>query len=68
MDEDDFRKPFMQKSVFKQASSLDMSYVPDKLYCRDEAINTFIFKFRTLWLTQGTHNGLCKCKILQEIF
>jgi len=48
MDEDDFRKPFMQKSVFKQASSLDMSYVPDKLYCRDEAINTLIFNFRRI--------------------
>jgi len=48
MDEDDFRKPFMKKSVFKQASSLDMSYVPDKLYCRDEIINTLIFNFRRI--------------------
>ena len=48
MDEDDFRKPFMQKSVFKQASSLDMSYLPDKLYCRDEAIKTLIFNFRRI--------------------
>ena len=48
MDENDFRKPFMKKSVFKQASSLDMSFVPDKLYCRDETINTLIFNFRRI--------------------
>jgi cell division control protein 6 len=48
MDEDEFRKPFMKKSVFKQASSLDMSYVPDKLYCRDEVINTLIYNFRRI--------------------
>jgi len=38
----------MKKSVFKQASSLDMSFVPDKLYCRDETINTLIFNFRRI--------------------
>ena len=48
MDEDDFRKPFMNKSVFKSASSLDMSFVPENLYCRDEAINTLIFNFRRI--------------------
>jgi len=48
MDEDDFRKPFMQKSVYKSASSLDMSYVPEKLYCRDDVINTLIFNFRRI--------------------
>lgn len=48
MDEDDFRKPFMNKSVFKSASSLDMSYVPEKLNCRDEAINTLIYNFRRI--------------------
>jgi len=48
MDENDFRKPFMKKSVFKQASSLDMSYVPAKLYCRDETINNLIFNFRRI--------------------
>ena len=46
MDEDEFRKQFMKKSVFKQASSLDFSYVPDKLYCRDEAIKNLIFNYR----------------------
>ncbi len=48
MDENDFRKLFMKKSVFKQASSLDMSYLPDKLFCRDETINTLFFNFRRI--------------------
>ncbi len=48
MDEDEFRKQFMTKSVFKKASSLDMSYVPEKLYCRDEAIKSLIFNFRRI--------------------
>ena len=48
MDEDEFRKQFMKKSVFRQASSLDLSYVPEKLYCRDNAVNTLIFNFRRI--------------------
>ena len=48
MDENDFRQPFMKKSVFKQASSLDMSYVPDKLLCRDDIIKNLIFNFRRI--------------------
>ncbi len=48
MDEDEFRKQFRKKSVFKQASSLDLSYVPEKLYCRDDAVNTLIFNFRRI--------------------
>jgi len=48
MDEDEFRKQFMKRSVFKQASSLDQSYVPEKLYCRDEAIKTLIYNFRRI--------------------
>ncbi len=48
MDENGFRKLFMKKSVFKQASTLDMSYVPEKLYCRDDAINTLFFNFRRI--------------------
>ncbi len=48
MDEDEFRKQFMTKSVFKKASSLDMSYVPEKLYCRDEAIKSLIYNFRRI--------------------
>ncbi len=48
MDEDEFRKQFRKKSVFRQASSLDLSYVPEKLYCRDEALKTLIFNFRRI--------------------
>jgi cell division control protein 6 len=48
MDEDEFRKQFMKKSVFRQASSLDLSYVPEKLYCRDEALKTLIFNYRSI--------------------
>ena len=48
MDEDEFRKQFQKKSIFRQASSLDLSYVPDKLYCRDEALKTLIFNYRRI--------------------
>jgi cell division control protein 6 len=48
MDENDFRQPFTKKSVFKQVSSLDMSYVPDKLLCRDDIIKNLIFNFRRI--------------------
>ncbi|MFX1308952.1 MAG: Cdc6/Cdc18 family protein [Promethearchaeota archaeon] len=48
MDEDEFRKQFMKKSVFRQASSLDLSYVPEKLYCRDEALKSLIFNYRRI--------------------
>ena len=48
MDEEEFRKQFMTKSVFNQANSLDMSYVPEKVYCRDEVINNLIYNFRRI--------------------
>ncbi len=48
MDEDEFRAQFTAKSVFRQASSLDLSFVPDKLLCRDEAIKTLIINFRRI--------------------
>ena len=48
MDEEEFRKQFMTKSVFNQANSLDMSYVPDKLYCRDKTIKDLIYNFRRI--------------------
>ena len=48
MDEDEFRSQFMKKSVFKQASSRDITYVPEKLYCRDDVVNTLIFNFRRI--------------------
>jgi cell division control protein 6 len=48
MDEDAFRKEFNQHSVFKQASSLDLSYVPPKLFCRDETIKSLIYNYRRI--------------------
>ncbi len=48
MDENEFRKQFMKKSVFRQASSLDLSYVPEKLFCRDDALKTLIFNYRRI--------------------
>ncbi|MFX0105742.1 MAG: Cdc6/Cdc18 family protein [Candidatus Hodarchaeota archaeon] len=48
MDEDEFRKQFMKKSVFRQASSLDLSWVPEKLYCRDDVLKTLIFNYRRI--------------------
>lgn len=48
MDEDEFRRHFSKKSVFRQASSLDLSFVPPKLYCRDEILKNLIFNFRRI--------------------
>jgi len=48
MDENEFRAQFSKKSVFKQASSLDLSFVPQKLYCRDDVINDLIINFRRI--------------------
>ncbi|MEJ2250584.1 MAG: AAA family ATPase [Candidatus Lokiarchaeota archaeon] len=48
MDEDEFRAQFSKKSVFNRASSLDLSFVPQKLYCRDKTINELIFNFRRI--------------------
>jgi cell division control protein 6 len=48
MDENEFRKQFMKKSVFKSAGSLDQSFVPEKLYCRDEVIKSLIYNYRRI--------------------
>jgi cell division control protein 6 len=48
MDEDDFRKQFMKKSVFKKLGSLDKSWVPDKLLCRDDELDTLIVNYRRI--------------------
>ncbi len=48
MDENEFRKQFDRKSVFKNLGSLDLSYVPELLYCRDEVLKTLIFNFRRI--------------------
>ena len=57
MDEDEFRKQFNQKSVFKRASTLDLSFVPDKLYCRDETLKSLIYNFRRI-LEEETHPSI----------
>ncbi|MHA1460970.1 MAG: Cdc6/Cdc18 family protein [Promethearchaeota archaeon] len=64
MDEDDFRQPFTKKSIFKQASSLDMSYVPDKLLCRDDIIKNLIFNFRRI--LEEREQPSINCLILGE--
>lgn len=48
MDENKFRAEFSKKSVFRQVSSLDLSYVPEKLYCRDEVVTELIHNFRRI--------------------
>ncbi len=48
MDEDAFRKEFGKKSVFRMSGTLDLSWVPDKLYCRDDALKTLIFNYRRI--------------------
>ena len=48
MDEDAFRAEFNVKSIFRQASTLDLSYVPEKLYCRDDIIKSLIHNFRRI--------------------
>ena len=48
MDEDAFRREFGRQSVFRQAGSLDLSYVPPKLYCRDEVIKSLIHNYRRI--------------------
>lgn len=48
MDEDTFRAEFNVKSIFRQASTLDLSYVPEKLYCRDTEIKTLIHDFKRI--------------------
>lgn len=62
MDEDEFRKQFRKKSVFRQASSLDLSYVPEKLYCRDDTLKTLIFNYRRI--LEETEQPSISCLIL----
>ena len=49
MDENAFKKLFTEKSVFKNQSSLDMSYVAPKLLGRDDVLNTLIYNFGRLF-------------------
>ena len=48
MDKNTFKESFSKKSVFKNASSLDMSYVTPELLGRDEVFETLTFYFRNI--------------------
>ncbi len=48
MDEDSFRAEINRKSIFRQASTLDLSFVPPKLYCRDTEVKDLIHTFRRI--------------------
>ncbi len=48
MDEDSFKADFNTKSIFRQLSTLDLSYVPETLHCRDEVIKSLIYQFRRI--------------------
>ncbi len=47
-DEEKFRAQFGKRSCFRLASSLDLSFIPSKLFCRDEVINSLIYSFRRI--------------------
>lgn len=48
MDEDSFKADFNTKSIFRQLSTLDLSYVPETLHCRDEIVKSLIYQFRRI--------------------
>lgn len=48
MDENEFKARFNTNSVFRKASSLDLSYIPEKLLCRDDELETLIFNFKRI--------------------
>ncbi|TES93964.1 MAG: hypothetical protein E3J90_13585 [Promethearchaeota archaeon] len=48
MHQDDFRKIIKGNSVFRLVSSLDFSFVPEKVFCRDEAIKNLLYNFRRI--------------------
>ena len=48
MDEDSFRAEINRKSIFRQASTLDLSFVPPVLYCRDAEVKDLIHAFRRI--------------------
>ncbi len=47
-DENEFRKEFSKKTIFRKASSLDLSYVPPKLLCRGDVVKTLIHNYKTI--------------------
>ena len=48
MHQDDFRKILKGNSVFRLLSSLGYSFVPEKVFCRDEAIKNLLYNFRRI--------------------
>jgi len=62
MDENEFEKLFLKNTIFKNKSSLDLSYVPDKIFCRDEAIKTLIFNYGRIF--EGREQPNINCLIL----
>ena len=62
MDENEFKKLFLKNTIFKNKSSLDLSYVPDKIFCRDKAIKTLIFNYGRIF--EGREQPNINCLIL----
>lgn len=48
MDENKFRDLFNKQSVFRQANTLDLSFIPEMLLCRDEVIEKLVAHFRRI--------------------
>nr|BDI55026.1 MAG: Orc/Cdc6 origin recognition complex [uncultured archaeon] len=46
-------------SVFKNIGSLDLSYIPKRLYCRDNEINSLIHNFRGIIDCKGIYSSNC---------
>ncbi|GAG64187.1 unnamed protein product [marine sediment metagenome] len=59
MEKDYFRKKISKKSVFKDFGTLNLSYLPVKLYCRDVIIKDLIQNFRGIIEKKGVFSGNC---------
>lgn len=59
MDKEFFRRELSKKSVFRDSSSLNLSYVPSKLYCRDDVIKELIHNFKGIIEGKGKFSGNC---------
>jgi len=59
MDKENFRKELSKRSVFRNSSSLNLSYVPKKLYCRDDIIKELIHNFRGIIEGKGKFSSNC---------
>ena len=54
-----FRNTLKNPSALKNISSLDLSYIPEKLYCRDNEINSLIHNFRGIIDCKGVYSTNC---------